>query len=143
MYFPSTYQRTDPFALMRHMMQDLDRTSPRAAAQQRGFPAVNIWQGDDAIAVTAELPGVDPSDVDVSVQENVLKIAGERKAPEFSDNARWHRNERRFGKFSRAVRLPFHASDDKVEARMANGVLRVVVGRPEEDKPKKIEIKAA
>ena len=51
--------------------------------------------------------------------------------------------ERGFGRFSRTIRLPFAASDDKVEARMTNGVLRIVISRPEEEKPKKIEIKAA
>ena len=143
MYFPTNFQRSDPFAVMRSLMRDFDRNSPRGAAQARGFPAVNVWQGDEAIAVTAELPGVNPSDIDISVQENVLKISGERKAPDLPDDARWHRNERGFGKFSRAVRLPFNASDDNVEARMVNGVLRIVIGRPEEHKPKKIEIKAA
>ena len=73
----------------------------------------------------------------------MLTISGERKASETPEGARWHRNERSFGKFTRAVRLPYAASDDKVEARMTNGVLRIVVGRPEEDKPRKIEIKAA
>jgi HSP20 family protein len=143
MYSPTAFQRSDPFALMRSMMRDFDRASPRGAARGQGFPAINVWQGDEAIAVTAELPGVEPSDIDISVQDDVLKIAGERKPPDLPDDARWHRNERGFGKFSRAVRLPFSATDDNVEARMANGVLRVVIGRPEKDKPKKIEIKAA
>ena len=76
-------------------------------------------------------------------KDNVLTISGERTAPQVSEGARWHRRERGYGKFSRAIRLPFAASDDKVEARMTNGVLRIVISRPEEEKPKKIEIKAA
>lgn len=143
MFYPTTFQTSDPFSLMRSMMRDADRVPSRGAAQVEGFPAVNIWQGDDAIAVTAELPGVDPADIDISVQENVLRISGVRKPPELPDDARWHRNERGFGRFSRAVRVPFHAADDKVEAWMVNGVLRIVVGRRDEDKPRKIEIKAA
>lgn len=142
MYFPSYYRRSDPFALMRSMLRDFDRITPVRAAQPV-FPAVNVWHGDEAVAITAEIPGADPADVDISVKDNVLTISGERKAPEVPEGARWHRNERSYGKFTRAVRLPFVATDDKVEARMTNGVLRVVVGRPEEDKPKKIEIKAA
>ncbi len=142
MLYPSYSRRGDPFALMRSMMRDFDSFAPTRTAQPV-FPAVNVWQGDEAVAVTAELPGVSPADIDISVQDNVLTIAGERKAPEAPEGARWHRNERGYGKFSRAVRLPFTASDDKVEARMTNGILRIVVGRPEEDKPKKIEIKAA
>ncbi len=141
MFYPTYTRRGDPFALMRSMLGDFDRDTPALAAQA-GFPAVNIWQGDEAVAVTAELAGVDPADIDISVKDTILTLAGERKAPEVPEEARWHRNERGYGKFSRAIRLPFAATDDKVEARMTNGVLRVVVGRPEEDKPRKIEIKA-
>ena len=142
MYYPTYARRSDPFALMRSMLRDFDPFTSAGTAQAV-FPAVNVWQGDDAVAITAELPGIDPADIDISVKENILTIAGERKAPQLPEGARWHRNERRFGKFTRAIRLPFAASDDKVEARMVHGVLRIAVGRPEEDKPKKIEIKAA
>lgn len=142
MFYPTFTRRSDPFALMRSMLHDADRFTPTRTAQPV-FPAVNVWQGDEAVAVTAELPGIDPSDIDISVKDNVLTISGERNAPDVPDGARWHRNERSYGKFTRTVRLPFAASDDKVEARMTNGVLRIVVGRPEEDKPKKIQIKAA
>lgn len=142
MFYPTFARRSDPFSLMRTMLRDHDRFTPTRTAQPV-FPAVNVWQGDEAVAVTAELPGVEPADIDISVKENVLTITGERKAPQVPEGARWHRNERGFGKFSRTVRLPYAATDDKVEARMANGVLRIVIGRPEEDKPRKIEIKAA
>jgi len=141
MLFPTYLRRSDPFALMRSMMRDLDRGfwPPSRAA----FPAVNVWQGPEAVAITAELPGIGPADIDISVKDNVLALSGERKAPSVPEGARWHRNERGYGKFSRVIRLPFATSDDKVEARMTNGVLRIVISRPEEKKPKKIEIKAA
>lgn len=142
MLYPPFARHGDPFALMRSMMRDFDRFTPTRTAQPV-FPAVNVWQSDEAVAITAELPGVEPADIDISVKENVLTIAGERKAPQMPEGARWHRNERGYGTFSRAIRLPFAASDDKVEARMTNGILRIVVGRPDEDKPKKIKIKAA
>ncbi|KEO55281.1 Hsp20/alpha crystallin family protein [Thioclava pacifica] len=142
MLYPTFARRSDPFSLMRSMMRDADLFAPMVSARP-AFPAVNIWQNDEAVAITAELPGVDPADIDIHVKDNVLTLSGERKAPDLPEGARWHRNERGYGKFSRAVRLPFAASDDKVEARMTDGVLRIVVGRPEEDKPKKIAIKAA
>ena len=142
MFYPTYVRRSDPFALMRSMLRDVDGLTPTRTAQPV-FPAVNLWQGDEAVAITAELPGIDPSEIYVSVKDNVLTISGERKTPDLPDSARWHRNERSFGKFTRAMRLPFAASDDKVEARLSDGVLRIVVGRPEEDKPRKIEIKAA
>jgi HSP20 family protein len=141
MLYPTYLRRSDPFALMRSMMRDLDRGfwPPARAA----FPAVNVWQGPEAVAIAAELPGIEPGDIEISVKDNVLTLSGERKAPEVADGARWHRNERGYGRFSRAIRLPFAGSDDKVEARMTNGVLRIVISRPEEERPKKIEIKAA
>ncbi|MFN4127551.1 Hsp20/alpha crystallin family protein [Pannonibacter indicus] len=142
MLYPTYLRRGDPFALMRSVMRELDpllRSGPTRAA----FPAVNVWQGPEAIAVTAELPGVEPADIDISVKDDVLTLSGERKAPEAPEGARWQRRERAFGRFSRAIRLPFPVSEDKIEARMTNGVLRIVAARPEETRPKKIEIKAA
>lgn len=142
MLYPTNYRRSDPLALVRSMLRDFDGLTPKRASQSV-FPAVNIWQGDEAIAVTAELPGVEPSDIEISLIDNVLTISGDRKAPELPEDARWQRRERGYGKFTRQIRLPFAAYDEKVEARMTDGVLRIVIGRPDEDKPKRIEIKAA
>ncbi len=133
---------------MRRLQQDLDRswqtaqpmtTQPMTA---RGFPAVNVWQGTDSTAVTAELPGIEPADIDIQVKEDLLTIAGERKAPQ-EDEQTWHRRERGYGRFSRVVRLPYRVDPDKVEARFDNGVLQIELHRPEEDKPRRIDIKAA
>lgn len=142
MLYPTYGRRSDPFALMRSMLRDFNGVAP-AGLTQPVFPAVNVWQGDEAVAITAELPGVEPADIDISVKGNVLTLSGERRAPELPEGARWHRSERGFGRFVRSIRLPFAAAEDRIEARMTNGVLRIVVGRPEEDRPKKIEIKAA
>jgi HSP20 family protein len=137
MLYPTYLRRSDPFALMRSMLRDLD------APARRAFPAVNVWQGPEAVAVTAELPGMEPGDIEISVKDDLLTLSGERKAPQVPEGARWHRRERGFGKFSRTIRLPFAAREDRIEARMAHGVLRIAIARPEELKPKKIEIKAA
>jgi HSP20 family protein len=139
MLYPSPYM-ADPFALMRRVSRDVDRAF---GAQGSAFPAVNVWQGDEAVAITAELPGIDPSDIEITVKDNVLTLSGERRMPEFAEDTVWHRRERGFGRFSRAIRLPFRARDEQVEARFANGVLRIAVARPDEDKPRRIEIKAA
>lgn len=131
----------DPFALMRRLQQDLNRAWQPAAG--RGFPAVNIWQGADSTAVTAELPGVEPADIDIQVKEDLLTISGERKAPAADGETAWHRRERGFGRFSRVIRLPYRADPDKVEARFEHGVLQIELHRPEGDKPRRIDIKAA
>ncbi|WP_217431887.1 Hsp20/alpha crystallin family protein [Brevundimonas vesicularis] len=80
MLYPTYLCRSDPFALMPSMMRDLDRGfwPPSRAA----FPAVNVWQGSEAVAVTGELPGIEPGDIEISVKDNVLTLSGERKLPE-------------------------------------------------------------
>lgn len=142
MVFPTPYRQRDPFALMRSMMREFDRAGAPAARRPE-LPAVNVWEGDEALAITAELPGVELSDIEITVNGNALTLAGERKVPELPDGAAWHRRERGYGAFTRSIRLPFVADESRVEARFRDGVLRIVVGRPEEDKPRKIEIKAA
>jgi HSP20 family protein len=131
----------DPFGLMRGMMQGFDGAA-MARPGRGNFPAINIWQNAEAVAISAELPGSELSDIDITVQEDVLTIGGERKAPVTDEGARWHRRERTYGKFTRAIRLPFAADSDDVQARFTNGVLQIVVGRPERDKPRRIQINA-
>jgi len=142
MFYPTLYKRNDPFALVRALMRDV-ASPPRTAASQPVFPAVTIWQGEEAMAVTAELPGIEASDVEITVKDNVLTISGERKAADLPEDAVWSRRERGYGKFRRPIQLPFTIDENNVEARFENGVLCIVVGRSEKDKPHKIEVKAA
>jgi HSP20 family protein len=138
-----TQMGPDPFSMMRRLQEDLNRSWASALpAAGRGFPSVNIWQGADSTAVTAELPGVEPADIDIQVKEDLLTIAGERKAPQ-DDGQTWHRRERGYGRFSRVVRLPFRVDPNNVDARFVNGVLQIELHRPDADKPRRIEIKAA
>ena len=140
MLYPRMLYRADPFALMRRIADDADRAASGAAP---AFPPVNVWQSDEAAAITAEIPGVEPGDIDISVKENLLTLTGERRMPEVPEGGSLHRRERAFGRFSRTIRLPFRIDPEKVEARYADGVLQIAVGRPEADRPRRIEIKAA
>ena len=142
MLYPNQNRRGDPFSLARSMMRGFDHAF-RPTASPSAFPAVNIWQGEDAVAVTAELPGVAAADLEIIVKEDLLTISGQRKAPAAPEGARKRRGERSFGKFSRTIKLPFSANEERVEARFENGVLRVLAGRPDEEKPRKIQINAA
>ena len=140
MSYTMTLYPADPFALLRRVSDALDRLSfPTPAAV---FPAVNVWQTDEAAAIVAEIPGVGPQDIEITVKDDVLTIAGERRAPELPEGATWHRRERAFGRFTRAIRLPFRADPEQVEARFGDGVLRIAVRRPEADRPRRIAIKA-
>lgn len=140
MLTPITLYPADPFALLRRVSEALDRAAFGAAAPV--FPALNVWQNGEAVAVVAEVPGVEPQDIEIAVKDDALTISGERRAPELPAGASWQRRERAFGRFNRAIRLPFRVDPDQVEARFADGVLRIALRRPEADRPRRIEIKA-
>ncbi|HLG89006.1 MAG TPA: Hsp20/alpha crystallin family protein [Alphaproteobacteria bacterium] len=133
----------DPFAEFRRLQNEINRAFSgfTAAAATREFPPVNIWLGENSVAVTAELPGVGPENVDISLQGDMLTLRGERK-PDSTGGASWHRQERTYGRFTRAVQLPFRVDADKVNAQFNNGVLEIELTRPETDKPRKISVQA-
>lgn len=150
--YPSSFARDpflrDPFLAMRRLQDELDRAfAPTGAgtvqAGQAGFPAVNMWQGEHSIALTAELPGFKSDDIDIQIKDDTLTISGQRTAPEAGEKAVWHLRERPQGKFARTIRLPFRVDAESVEARFRDGVLEIELKRPEQDRPRRIEVKSA
>ncbi len=134
----------DPFAELRRMQSEMNRVfSGFNATASRDFPPINIWLGENSVVLTAELPGITHGDVDLSLQEDVLTLAGKREPKPQEQNVNWQRRERAYGTFSRAVQLPFRVDPDKVQARFNNGILEIELQRLEADRPKKIEIRAA
>jgi len=105
-----------------------------------GYPAMNIWTGQDDTVITAELPGVTPEAIDISVKGETLTLSGTREADKDAEKYTYHRRERAVGPFSRTIRLPYRVEAGKVEAKFHNGELTIRLPRAEEDKPKKIEI---
>ncbi len=108
-------------------------------------PKIDVSESKDAIDVTAELPGVDEKDIDVSLSDGVLTIRGEKKTSrdETDKDKNWHVVERSYGSFTRSIALPFDPDMDKVEAKFENGVLNIKLPKPPEaaKKQQKIEIK--
>lgn len=143
--YPSSTFRRDPFVAMRRLQDEFDRAFAPYFAERgsASFPAVNMWQGENSVAVTAELPGVETDDIEISVKDDTLTLTGERKMPEVGDKAVWHMRERPFGRFVRTVQLPFRVDADKVEARFTNGVLQIEMKRPDEDRPRRIPVKTS
>ncbi len=107
------------------------------------YPAMNVWMNEEGAIITAELPGIAPEDLDISVVGDTLTVSGERKPEELKEGETYHRRERGYGKFSRAFQLPFEVEADKVSATFKNGVLHITLPRAEADKPRKIAVKAA
>jgi HSP20 family protein len=126
--------------LQREMNHLFDANSRRRVFNSPSYPAINIWTNDEGQFITAEMPGVNPEDLDIDVTGDALSISGKRKQDEASKDARYHRRERSFGPFSRTVQLPFMVDTNKVEASFHNGVLQISLPRAEADKPKKIKI---
>lgn len=135
---------TNPFADMRRIQHDMNRLFEGLGTSHRtrGFPAINFWTGSDSIVMTAELPGMSQDDIDLTVQDTMVTLRGEFTDHEEGDNITWHRRERPKGKFSRSIELPFRVDPDHIEARFENGVLTMEMQRPEDEKPKRIEIKS-
>jgi HSP20 family protein len=104
------------------------------------FPAVNLWTDRDHALVTTEIPGVNPENVDLSVENDNLTISGSREPEPMGEEDRIRRRERGSGEFSRTVELPFPVEREQVAATYADGVLKVKLPRSEASKPKKIEI---
>ncbi len=104
------------------------------------FPALNIWGDQEKMVVTAELPGMEPENIDIQVVENQLTLKGERPSDEPAEDAVCHRCERDAGTFTRTIRLPFAIESDKVTATYTNGILTLTLPRLEASKPKQIEI---
>ena len=133
----------DPFRELRRLQDEMDRLAgafaPAGGLAAAGFPAVNLYAGRDGIAVTAELPGVEPADLEVHAHQDTLTIAGRRR-PAAEKAEAYHRRERRGGGFTRTVQLPFRVDPDRVAAQLENGVLRLSLQRPEEDKPRRISV---
>ena len=134
----------DPFVELRRMQSEMNRLfSGFSTTATRDFPPINIWLGENSVVVTAELPGITSDDVNLSLQEDVLTLAGKREPKSQEQNVSWQRRERAYGSFSRAVQLPFRIDPDKVQSHFYNGVLEIELQSLEADRPKKIEIRAA
>ena len=115
----------------------------QSKAQAGVFPLLNVTEDKDNYYLRAELPGIKPDDLDISVIGDTIAITGERKVENIPEKAKYHRRERDAGKFRRALKIPVGIDADKVEARSVNGILTVVVPKAEQTKPKQITVRAA
>lgn len=155
-YLPSLFGREGEslgslFREVERAFDDFARRGPFASGAQlapfagAAAPKIDVCESKDAIDVTAELPGVDEKDIDVSLADGVLTIRGEKKTSreESDKDKNWHVVERGYGSFTRSIALPFDPDTDKVEAKFANGVLNIKLPKPPEaaSKQQKIEIK--
>ncbi len=137
--------RWSPWQELEGMQRSLSRLLEDAgvapSTEGTWMPAVDIRETDDALIVSAELPGIEKEDVQLDIRDGVLTISGERKYEKDVKEENVHRIERAYGRFSRSFTLPRNVDVEKVEARMDKGVLEVRLPKKESAKPKSIEIK--
>jgi HSP20 family protein len=106
-------------------------------------PAVDVFENDNEIVIKAELPGMNAKDIEVKFENNVLVLKGERRFEKETKEENYHRIEREYGTFSRAFTVPFAVKSENVTAEYKDGVLKVVLPKKEEIKPKPIKVAAA
>ena len=105
------------------------------------FPQVNIGSTDDSLEIVAFAPGVNPAELDVSIDKGLLTISGERKpSQQQNDDTRTYAQERFVGSFRRVIELPQNADPDKGQARYIDGCLSITVGKRESSKPRPITV---
>jgi HSP20 family protein len=117
-----------------------DYNLPEAAWSKSFAPAFDISETENDIRVKAELPGMDPENIDVNLAGNILTVKGEKKEEQEEKGENRHRVERRFGAFTRSFRLPAQVDSDKVDASYKEGVLSLTIPKTESAKKKSIKV---
>lgn len=107
---------------------------------QAWVPTLDVWETDDSLVYAFDLPGLTQEAIAIEVEDGSLTVSATRDRAQEVDTEKFHRFERRHGSFSRTVGLPQGVSEDAIKASYKNGVLEVVVPKPEQAKPKRIEI---
>lgn len=143
-----TYGYRTPWQEMERLHREVDRLFSDSFTMSGGrtaptYPAINVWTNEDGAVVTAELPGVDADDIDISVVGDTLTLSGARVPLALEEGDKYHRRERGYGKFNRSFQLPFLVEADNVEALFEKGILHLSLPRAEADKPRKISVKSA
>ncbi|MCR4409391.1 MAG: Hsp20/alpha crystallin family protein [Candidatus Saccharicenans sp.] len=108
--------------------------------QSTWSPAVDIYETENELVLTAELPGVEEKDVEIKVEDNTLSLRGERKFEKETREENYHRIERAYGSFYRSFSLPNYVDQEKISAEYENGLLKVHMPKKPEVKPRKVKI---
>lgn len=143
----------DPFRELRSLQDEMNRLFMSNYSRGGGgnesdlmrgawSPQVDIFENKDQIVLEAELPGMKPEEVEISIENNVLTLSGERRFEKKDEGDNFHRVERSYGSFTRSFTLPPTISSESAEAEFENGILRLTLAKREEAKPRRIEIKA-
>jgi HSP20 family protein len=138
--------RYEPWGLLDQMRREMERSFDKRAeegssvATSDWVPAVDIKEEDDAFLIVADIPGVDPKDIEVHMDNGVLTIKGEKESEQKDEREGYKRVERSYGSFYRRFSLPDTADPEKISAKSNHGVLEVRIGKQERVQPRKIAV---
>ncbi|HLM27866.1 MAG TPA: Hsp20/alpha crystallin family protein [Thermoleophilaceae bacterium] len=132
--------KPEPFAGEFNRLFNTLLEAPQSGQGQRWSPAMDLVEAEGHFVLKADLPGLSHEDISIEIQDNTLTLAGERRAEHESREKGWYRVERSFGRFSRSLTLPEGVDADAVTAEFDKGVLEVRIPKPEERKPRRVEI---
>jgi HSP20 family protein len=143
------FRELTPFADFERMRRDMDRLWDsffergliRGEDGGEWLPSLDVGETKNEIVVNAEMPGMDPKNIDISLSDGLLTIKGEKKQEKEEKEENYHLVERSYGSFTRSIRLPHEVQSDKINASYKNGVLKVVLPKSEEAKKKEVKIK--
>jgi len=140
----TTLVRWDPFAEFTGLSRALNRSFGYGHARQYDltFP-VDLSETESEVVVKAVLPGVKAEEIDVSVNDGILTVKGEKKSETEAEGESYYRREIRYGAFSRSIPLPTAVDHEKADAEFVDGVLTITLPKAEEAKPKSIKVTAA
>ncbi len=129
--------------LFEEFFEDLEGETGLTQMRRTGrfIPAVDVTEDENSVVLTAEVPGMEKEDLEVSIDNGVLTLRGEKKEEDVAEEAGYHRVERRFGQFERRLRLPDYVDTEKVDASYENGVLKLTLSKTETARARSIEIK--
>ena len=130
----------NPANLFNEFDRLFERPSARTASEWS--IALDVAETEAAYLVKATVPGINPDDVEITLEDDVLSLKGELQRDEEVEEAKYHVRERRFGAFSRSIRFPMAVNGDAVEATYSNGILSLNIPKAEAVKPKRITINA-
>jgi HSP20 family protein len=141
----TTLVRWEPFRELGTLHSEMSRLmngvlEGNGRTAQNWVPSLDVWETPTEVVYAFDLPGIPENEISIEVNDETLTISAERAKTEETNEDGFYRFERRYGTFARAVGLPQGVDQDNISARYENGVLEVRVPKPEEPKPKKIEL---
>ena len=144
----ATLVRWEPFRDIAQVQSDMSRLfdgllEGRGRGSESWIPALDVWETENDLVYAFDLPGLDDSEISIEVAEDRLTVTGERRRQTEQQGDRFYRFERRYGSFSRAVGLPAGVDESKIAPSYEGGVLEVRVPKPEEAKPRRIQLGSA